>query len=182
MDNSSLFKIVSPINVLRLRELTVNHPNRDFVNSVCVMFEEGAWPFADTEQDGYPSTNNESRPTPEDEGRASFLRDQVSTEVDKEHFSPAFGRELLPGMYSMPIFAVPKPQSADFHMVTDQSRGLHSLNSMVEHERVTGFPLDNLKHLGEMLIDLQRKFPSQKRVVWKSDVAEAYRLIPMHPL
>jgi len=82
----------------------------------------------------------------------------------------------------MPIYAVPKPNSLDFRLVTDQSYGKHSLNSMVKHESVTGYPLDNLVHFGEMLLDLQRKKPDQVRVAWKSDIAEAYRILPMHPL
>ena len=52
---------------------------------------------------------------------------------------------------------------------------------MVDHDSVTGFPLDNLTHLGEMLMDAGRRWPGEELVVWKSDIAEAYRLMPMHP-
>ena len=65
----------------------------------------------------------------------------------------SFGNDLLPGMYSMPIYAVPKPRSEDLHMVTDHSAGSFSLNNIIDHSQVTGFPLDNVQHLGEMLLD-----------------------------
>ena len=52
---------------------------------------------------------------------------------------------------------------------------------MIDHDKVTGYPLDNLTHFGEILIDLERRAPGRRRVAWKSDVAEAYRIIPMHP-
>ena len=60
-------------------------------------------------------------------------------------------------MYSMPVHAVPKPHSTDFRMVTDQSAGQFSLNSMIKQE-------------GDVALTL-----------FKSDVAEAYRLMPVHP-
>jgi hypothetical protein len=82
----------------------------------------------------------------------------------------------------MPIYAVPKPHSSDLRLVTDQSYGKHSLNSMIKHEKVTGYPLDSMVHFGEMLMDLERREPKEERVVWKSDIAEAYRILPMHPL
>jgi len=85
-------------------------------------------------------------------------------------------------MYSMPIYAVPKPNQSDHHLVTDQHYGKYFLNSLIQHDKVTGFPLDNMVHFGEMLMDLDKKGPNKRRVAWKSDVVEAYRILPMHPL
>lgn len=84
-------------------------------------------------------------------------------------------------MYSMPIYAVPKPNSSDYRLVTDQSCGKYSLNSMVQHDKVMGYPLDNMIHFGEMLMDLEESEPIKDRVAWKSDIAEAYQILPMHP-
>ena len=81
----------------------------------------------------------------------------------------------------MPIYAVPKLNPSDFCLVTDQSCGKYSLNSMIQHDKVTSYPLDNMIHYGEMLMDLAEKEPGKERVVWKSDVAEAYRILLMHP-
>jgi hypothetical protein len=108
--------------------------------------------------------------------------DQRDIEITKGRFSPSFGTDLLPGMYCMPAHAVPKPHSDDLRMVTDHSAGPFSLNSMVNHDLVTGYPLDNMTHLGEMLIaHYLSNFDRRKTIVWKLDIAEAYRLMPLHP-
>jgi hypothetical protein len=75
---------------------------------------EGFWPWATTTQANYPSINDQSQPTPTDPNKASFLRGQLEIELGKGRFSPSFGKDLLLGMYYMPIFAVPKPNSTDF--------------------------------------------------------------------
>ena len=181
-ENPSLFKIVSPINMDRFQELLANHPNPLFVDSVCAGLRRGFWPWANTLKEGYPSFFDGARPTPSDDRKAAFIRDQCDIEIQKGHFSESFGPNLLPGMYCMPAHAVPKPNSSDLWMVTDHSAGPFSLNGMVDHNQVTGFPLDNMTHMGEMLI-AHHRLPSgdRKMVVWKSDIAEAYRLMPLHP-
>jgi len=80
------------------------------------------------------------------------------------------------------MYAVPKPGSTELRLVVDHSAGPFSLNSMIHHDSVTGFPLNNLTHLGEMLIQEHNtcNLPDGL-VVWKSDIADAYRLCPMHP-
>jgi len=182
-DNPSLFRIVTPINVDRLQELLSDHPNPSFVSSVCIGLREGFWPWADTLKDGYPTTYDGARPAPSDPRKASFIREQRDIEIAKGRFSPSFGHELLPGMYAMPAHAVPKPHSSDLRMVTDHSAGPFSLNSMVNHDEVTGYPLDNMTHMGEMLLAyFHRTSGSHELVAWKSDIAEAHRLMPLHPL
>jgi hypothetical protein len=56
---------------------------------------------------------------------------------------------------------------------------------MVDHSQVVGYPLDNLAQLGEQLVELRRTKPvvddDSEIVAWKSDIAEAYRLLPLHP-
>lgn len=113
---------------------------------------------------------------------AIFLRAQQDHERSKERFSGSFGRDLLPGMHASPIHAVPKPHSEKLQMVINQSAGPYAPNSMIRREDIKGFPLDNMTHLGEALLNLHRTQPEQTWVIYKSDVAEAYRLLPMHPL
>jgi hypothetical protein len=82
----------------------------------------------------------------------------------------------------MPIHAVPKPGSSDLRLVTDQSAGPFSLNSMIERDEILGYPLDNMHHLGKMLLDLRKEVgPDRQLTIFKSDIAEAYRLMPVHP-
>ena len=180
-DHPDLFQIHTPIKVDVFEALLKNHPNCPFVNSVCAGLREGFWPWADTMREGLPITHDESRPPPLDERQADFIRDQCLKERHKGYFSHSFGTSLLPGMYSMPIHAVPKPNSEDLRLVTDHSAGAFSLNSMIDHSQVTGFPLDNMRHLGEMLLDVRKTVGNVPLTLWKSDIADAYRLLPMSP-
>jgi hypothetical protein len=66
-------------------------------------------------------------------------------------------------------------------MVTHQSAGKFSLNSMIPRENIIGYPLDNLQHLGEFLLTMHHRTPDAPHMIFKSDVAEAYRLLPVHP-
>jgi hypothetical protein len=53
---------------------------------------------------------------------------------------------------------------------------------MIDHGFVTGYPLDNMVHMGEMLLSYRRSTTNDKMLtMWKSDIAEAYRLMPLHP-
>jgi hypothetical protein len=181
-NHPELFQIRTPIKVDVFEALLKDHPNPLFVKSVCDGLREGFWPWADTLSEGRPKTHDASRPMPVDDKKVCFIREQCKKEQDKGYYSKSFGSELLDGMYSMPIYAVPKPHSEDLRLVTDHSAGLFSLNSMIDHTQVTGFPLDNMRHLGEMLFDVRRSIGNVPLTLWKSDIADAYRLLPMHPL
>jgi hypothetical protein len=181
-DHPSLFQVRTPINVDVFEYLLRGHPNPSFVKSVCTGLREGFWPWADTLNGLFPVTHDASRAMPSDQRHASFIREQCLKERQKGYFSDSFGSELLPGMYSMPIHAVPKPHSSDLRMVNDHSAGAFSLNNIIDHSQVTGFPLDNMRHLGEMLFDVRRDDNDAQLTLWKSDIADAYRLLPMHPL
>ena len=181
--NPSLFRIVTPVDVDQFQRLLSKHPNPPFVESVCTGLREGFWPWADTLKEGYPLMHDASRPSPSDPRKAAFIRAQRDIEISRGRFSESFGPDLLPGMYCMPAHAVPKPNSEDLRMVTDHSAGPYSLNSMVDHDLVTGYPLDNMTHMGEMLLENRRStWGNDELLVWKSDIAEAYRLMPLHPL
>lgn len=67
-------------------------------------------------------------------------------------------------------------------MVINQSAGPFSPNSIISREDVKGFPLDDMRHLGASLLVCHRANPNQHLVIFKSDIVEAYRLLPMHPL
>jgi len=95
--------------------------------------------------------------------KADFLRFQHNIKLAKGRFSPSFGKDLLPGMHRMPNYAVPKPNLSDHRLVTDHSCGKYSLNSMIQHDKVTGYPLDNMVHFGEVLMDLEKKDPGRNK-------------------
>ena len=181
-ENRDLFKIVTPIHIHTFESYLETHPNPLFVQSVCQGLREGFWPWASTNWADHPLINNELRPTPHNIKKAEFIHSQMTTELTKNRVSPSFGNELKPGMYCMPIYTVPKPHSSDLWLVAYQSYGPFSLNSMIDHEQVTGYPLDNMTQFGKMLLHLEKQEPERKQVVWKSDISEAYQILPMHPL
>jgi len=102
-----LFKIVMPIKVDRFEQLLQTHPNRPLVESVCRGLREGFWPFA-TFDDTAPDTWDNSARLLEGPNLDFALR-QRDEEIREDRFSGAFGPDLLPGMYSMPIGIIPKP-------------------------------------------------------------------------
>lgn len=85
-----------------------HHSNPHFINSVLVGLCEGFWPLAEVPEN-YPLTydNPSSLKT---ERQCKFIRAQISKEVAVRRFSESFGPDLLPGMYSPPIHAVPHTQ------------------------------------------------------------------------
>ncbi|KAJ7817153.1 hypothetical protein B0H13DRAFT_2379859 [Mycena leptocephala] len=107
-NNPHLFKIVTPIKVDVFESLLHDHPNQPFVKSVCDGLRYGFWPWAEFPA-LYPVTWDEAIYPPKTEEDAAFLRKQRDKECLTERFSESFGPDLLPGMVSMPIHAVPKP-------------------------------------------------------------------------
>jgi len=152
-----------------------------FIDSVLARLREGFWPWANTLSPLLPPLHVQEPNGQYDNTHLSFFCDQLQHELELGRYSPSLGSTLLPGMYSMPIYAVPKPSSTDLRLVNDHSAGSYSLNSMIDHSLVTGYPLDNLHQLGHMLLDLHILTPGLELVMWKSDVSEAYRMCPMHP-
>ena len=181
-DRSNLFEIVSPVNVEALRKLTRAHPNQPFVESVLSGLEKGFWPWASTMKEGYPLTNDESKEVVLSAEKEEFVLAQVKHEQELDRMSASFGRDLLPGMYCMPQYVVPKPHTNSWRLVNDLSAGPYSLNSMVDRQFITGYPLDNLTQFGELLIRKMKESPGLKFIAWKSDISEAYRICPMHKL
>ena len=182
LERPDLFVIVTPIKVEVLESLLNSHPNHPFVESVLNGLREGFWPWVNTMLPGYLLTHDESRPLVLSEEKKDFVANQLKHERDLGRVSSDFGETLLPGMDCMPHYVVPKPHSTNWRLVNDLSAGPYSLNGMVEHDEVIGYPLDNLSHLGDLLLRKRRENPSLSFVAWKSDIAEAYRMCPMHKL
>ncbi|KAJ7936362.1 hypothetical protein B0H13DRAFT_2303749 [Mycena leptocephala] len=66
-------------------------------------------------------------------------------------------------------------------LVVNHKFGEFSLNSMIPREAIAGARLDTLKNLGDHILKLRRVHgPTERLVVWKSDVCQAYRRLPMN--
>ncbi|CDO76472.1 hypothetical protein BN946_scf184600.g21 [Trametes cinnabarina] len=174
------FRIVSPLDVNVFEQLIVSHPNRPLVDSVCRGFREGFWPFAETSSGDFPVSWEE--PTgPLDDGTLRFAHDYAVEEEAAGRYSAPFFGDLLPGMYSMPIHAVPKPHSDKMRFINNHSAGKFSLNSMIDKHSV-GMRPDNVQDLARNLLHFRSIYGTAPVWLFKSDIANAYRLLPMHPL
>ncbi|KAJ3831736.1 hypothetical protein F5878DRAFT_549160, partial [Lentinula raphanica] len=145
-DNPHLFSVSTPINVDRFESLLGDHPNPAFVASVMVALREGFWPWANTKpSEDFPVTwDNSWAPLPSARER-EFINEQCEDEFNLGRHSPPFGPDLLPGMYSTPVFAVPKAQSKDsLRLVAHQSAGPFCQNNMVNRALTKGNRLDSL--------------------------------------
>ncbi|KAJ7040083.1 hypothetical protein C8F04DRAFT_948817, partial [Mycena alexandri] len=147
-ENEHLFKIISPIDADTFESLLTDHPNQPFVQSVLAGLRAGFWPWADTSPGVYPETYDVSDCPLNSEKERQFVRDQRDVELQLGRFSPSFGPDLLPGMYSMPIHVVPKPNSEKLRLIVNHKMGVFSLNSMIPRDAIAGSALDTLKNLG----------------------------------
>lgn len=174
-----LFSITTPVKVDEFECLLAGHPNRALVDSVCRGFREGFWPFADIPHlSDFPDTWEEST-LPLDEKASEFAAQYVEDEEKAGRYSSPFYGELLPGMYSMPIHAVPKPHSDKLRFINNHSAGKFSLNSMIDKLSV-GMRPDNVRDLARNLLHFRRSHGDAPITLFKS--SNAYRLLPMHPL
>ena len=180
--NPELFKITTPIKADVFKKYLRDHPNQPFVKSVVRALKNGFWPFANTSDPTFPVTYDGSRQrkpiTSKD--RAKFIRQQRNEEIALGRWSKAFGKKLLPGMYSSPISAIPKSTPGKFRIINDQSSGPHALNSMIPRFQVK-VKLDNIHDLGTALLAVRKKYPERRITLFKSDVKSAYRQLPVHP-
>jgi hypothetical protein len=177
-----LFKTSSPINVDSFERLLASHPNRPFVDSVCLSLREGFWLWAHMQKESYLSTWDHSYCPPKSEVEAEFLKGQRDTEIVAGCYSESFGKDLLPGMYSTPIHAVPKLRSDKLRLTNDHSAGDFSLNSMIAREDIAGSRPDTVSDLVKVLLRNRREYGRRQLVLFKSDVAMAYRRLVLHPL
>ncbi|PBK81542.1 hypothetical protein ARMGADRAFT_948010 [Armillaria gallica] len=178
-----LFNVSTPIEVDYFESLLSSHPNTPFIQSVMTSLCEGFWPWANMKHgDGYPETWDNSWAPPATKAEQSFLANQRDIEIEKKRFSPLFRPDLLPGMYSTPVLAVPKPCSDKLRLVSHQSCGIFSQNSMIDKDLTHGPWMDTLHQFIPALLHICQEHGKVRLVLWKSDVSEAFCHHPAHPL
>jgi hypothetical protein len=179
--HSYLFQITTPIHVDRLRFLLSEHPNRPLVKSVDEGLKHGFWPWAVTENSTAPSIVDNARlQKVKDPAHLRFMNEQRDEEIKLGRFSCAFST-LSPGMTTIPLWVVPKPHTDKFRLVVDHSAGDYSPNSFIPPEEAS-VHLDTLHALGKALLDVRSRFGNVPVVLFKTDVSQAYRRLPVHPL
>ena len=108
------------------------------------------------------------------------MEDQRDEEIRLGRFSDAFS-VLSPGMTTIPLWVVPKPHSDKFRLVVDHSAGDYSPNSFISPDDAS-VHLDTLRVLGQALVKVRKRAGNVQLVLFKTDVSQAYRRLPVHPL
>jgi len=116
------------------------------------------------------------------EDQLAFIEQQLVEEICLGRVSESFGRDLLPGMYSVPMHTVPKPNSDKLCLMVNHTAGNYLLNSMIDSDAIKGTKLDGLHSLGASLLYFCKEHPHDKLVMFKSDVLQAFHRLPLHPL
>jgi hypothetical protein len=180
-DQPHLFRITTPIHINRFHELLATHPNRPLVESVCEGLRIGFWPWAVTDNSNAPPIVDNARlqrvRNPE---HLRFMEEQRDEEIKLGRFSVAFDT-LLEEMTTIPLWVVPKPHSDKLRLVVDHSAGDFAPNSFISPDDAS-VHLDTLHALGEALIRARVRYGDVKLVLFKTDVSQAYRRLPVHPL
>lgn len=177
-ERPDLFQVHTPINVDLFERLLADHPNQPLVQSVVRGLREGFWPFADAEGLEVPSTWEEERRFELDAEQAAFIAQYAEDEERAGRYSAPFGRDLLKGMVCMPIYAVPKPRSEKLRLINNHSAGPWALNSLIDKGKV-GMRPDNVQDLGRNLLNFRQVHGDAPVWLFKSDVKNAYRLLPI---
>jgi hypothetical protein len=178
LNNHSLFDIVTPINIDKFLTFLGPHPNRPLVDSVSLSLRVGCWPWAETKHVNVPRIID-AKDSPLEDGHREFVMEQRAEEIRAGRFSQPFPY-LFPGMHAVPYVIAEKDGKLRF--CVNHSAEPHSRNSLIDKADAS-VPLDNLQDLGKILRRVRSEHgPHVRLVVFKSDVAKAYRRIPMHPL
>lgn len=153
--------------------MLLSHPNQALVESVCRGLEGGFWPWANTANSIAPSiVNNAALQKIRNPEHLKFIREQRDEEIALQRFSEPFDT-LLPGMT--------KPHTDKLRLVVDQSAGDFSPNSFISSEDAH-VHLDSLHALGSALVRVRECYGNAPLVLFKSDVSQTYRRLPVHPL
>ncbi|KAH7877626.1 hypothetical protein F5879DRAFT_780079, partial [Lentinula edodes] len=144
-ENPHLFRVQTPINADRLEALSKAHSDQPFLKSVVVGLKEGFWPWASTRPRDDFSINwkNLWAPLPSEEEQ-DFVNTQRELEAQLRRHSQLFGPDLLPGMHSTPVIAVPGPHSEALCFVAHQFTGEFCQDNMVDKGQIKGNKLDSL--------------------------------------
>ena len=117
---------------------------------------------------------------PEAVKEQEFLKEQIQTKIAAKHFLELFRMELLPGMYSLPVHTMPKPDSDMMWLIIDHSSRDFNPNSMITQKDVMGVWLYGLHTLGVSIMWIKHDFPDAN--LYRSNLLAAYHQLPMHSL
>lgn len=133
----------------------------------------GFWPFA-----SLPSAEIVDHPNHRVcDDHPDALTESRDEELAGKRYSPPFFH-LLPGMKVSPLLIVEKTGSSKLRVCTDMSFGHPSLNDLIDKEKAR-VAYDSLISFGPYMTEITPR--GGYLILWKSDVARAYRNLPMAP-
>ncbi|EGG10112.1 uncharacterized protein MELLADRAFT_94469 [Melampsora larici-populina 98AG31] len=165
------FKIMCPLNIPVFKHLLKDHPNGPLVDSVVHGLEHSFWPLS-----AVPDANIKDHPNHSIcNNNPKALFDARDEEVAAGRYSPPFCT-LLPGMKVSPLHLVTKAGSSKQRVCTDMCFGSPLLNDLVNKDKAK-VAYDSLTSFGPFMLHILRG--TGHLIMWKSDVARAYRNLPM---
>ncbi|KAK4699033.1 hypothetical protein P7C70_g7234, partial [Phenoliferia sp. Uapishka_3] len=173
-----LFKVSTPIDIGRLRNLLTTHPNCPLVDSVLHGLEFGFWPGHDGD---FSKIDHLSGPAVKlDNKTLNFLADHSAKDLEKGYLSSSFTK-LLPGMHVSPDYATDP--------INQRPRPINDLTASGLNDGVTKamakVRYDAQAELGAIARYRFRKGqladPLADPVFWKSDVSGGFRNLPVSP-
>jgi hypothetical protein len=148
---------------------------------MCRGLRIGFWPWVTTLNSNAPSiVNNALHQQIRNSEHLQFVCDQRDEEIRLGRFLCAFSTLFL-GMTTVPLWVVPKPHSNNLRLVVDHSAGDYAPNSFILPEDAS-VHLDTLHILGKALLAVRKQHGSVPLILFKTDMSQAYRRFPVHPL
>ena len=165
--------VVTPVNVFNLHRALHNHPNREFVNKLCLELMEGA-------RIGYsgPRQFRFSRNLPTASLNPEVVTSNLADEVAKGRTAGPFPSPPFENFQVSPIGLVPKKHSDKFRTIFHLSfpkSGNSSINHFIDKDdfSLQYITIDNA-------ISAIQRFGSDCFMA-KTDIESAFRLFPVHP-
>ena len=174
------FKVVSPICVEIFEKYLEHYLNCPLIELVSYELHNSFWPFVEDDPSSFPKTLKVAN-GPLSEEDLSHITQYINKKVSADHYSPAFGFELLLRMYVMSIYIIPKLHLDKVQLINNHSADLYSLNAMIDKTKI-GMRPNNVQDLGRNLLALYAQHPNVAIWLFKSDISKAYRHLSMHPL
>ena len=99
----------------------------------------------------YPTTLDMSLSSATAKEHMGFINFQADIKVAAGRYSWEFGPDLLPGMYSSPVYTVSKLPDT-MRLINHQYFGEYSLNLMIPKESMSGTCMDGVRSLCTALL------------------------------
>ena len=165
-------KVVTPIDVDRLKQALANHPDQSFVDTLCSELQEGA-------HIGYegPYTPRVSNSLPSAKANPKIVDENLAKEVSMGRTAGPFATPPFTNFQVSPIGLVPKKHTGTFRTIFHlfYPKSVDSINSFIDKDNFSlqYVTIDRVIHA---ILKL-----GQDCFLAKTDIEAAFRQYPVHP-